>query len=87
VYTQPGNDGNFLECLQEPLVSASIPPTALTFVVLPRDLEIEYADVEGQMPDQKQIFILTSSDGTWSLWDLDLKLNFRPAGVLVQISE
>jgi hypothetical protein len=57
----------FLEYLQEPLMSTSIPLTSPAFVVLPRDLEIEYADVKGPMPDQKQVSSLTGSDGTWSL--------------------
>ena len=57
VYPQLGNNGNFLEYLQEPLMSTSIPPTSPAFVVLPQDLEIEYADVKGPMPDRKRVFI------------------------------
>jgi hypothetical protein len=48
-------------------MSTTIPRASPAFVVLPRDLEIEYADVKGPMPDQKQVSSLTGSDGTWSL--------------------
>lgn len=32
--------------------------TSPAFAVLPRGLEIEYADVKGPMPDQKRVSIL-----------------------------
>ena len=54
VYPQLGNNGKFLEYLQEPM-STTIPRASPAFVVRSRGLEIEYADVKGPMPDQKQV--------------------------------